>query len=536
MYVRIFVMSKRKHTTLTLKEKLNALKRIDNGENVSKLATELGVGKATICDWKKNRMKLEQSCAMSSGKTLEIRQTLKESQYDKVDEALFLWFTQERERGTPLSGALVQEKAIYLNKLMNGDDSFSASTGWLDRFKKRHGIRQLTITGETLSSDCDAAKEYLGEFEKIIREGKYSPQQIYNADETGLNFRALPTKSLASKAEGHAPGFKMCKDRVTLLACSNAAGNHKLPLMVIGKSARPRAFKNCNMKSLPVYYRNQKKAWMDGKLFKEWFHGQFVPSVRRFSEENHLSPRAILLIDNAPSHPSTEDLCDGEIVAKFLPPNVTPLLQPMDQGVLQTLKLIYRKQFLRMLIQDDSIPLVEKIKKTNVKDVVYWAAEAWQNISENTLRKSWRKLWTSLEFQDNQPVVGNEEENLLQMIRTIPGCEEDSEGDVAEWMAADGACVENLTDADLVAAVTQDQEDVDCCDASDNEPESDNGELVPHSDAAGALDLALRYLEQQPTATPADLMFMRRWRNYASYNRLSSLRQKTMTEFLSSKK
>ncbi|GFY06563.1 tigger transposable element-derived protein 2 [Trichonephila clavipes] len=91
-------------------------------------------------------------------------------------------------------------------------------------------------------------------------EGNYSPQQIYNADETGLNFRALPKKSLASQDEKSAPGYKMSKDRVTLRTCSNAFGNHKFPLMVIGKSAKPRAFKNVNMKSLPVYYRSQKKS------------------------------------------------------------------------------------------------------------------------------------------------------------------------------------------------------------------------------------------------------------------------------------
>ncbi|GFW67928.1 jerky protein homolog-like [Trichonephila clavipes] len=138
---------------------------------------------------------------------------------------------------------------------MNGDASFSASIGWLDRWKKRYGVRQLTITGEKLSSDFDAAKEYVTTFANLIAEGNYSPQQIYNADETGLNFRALPKR----QDEKSTPGYKMSKDRVTLMACSNAFGNHNLPLMVIGKSAKPRAFKNVNMKSLPVYYRSQKK-------------------------------------------------------------------------------------------------------------------------------------------------------------------------------------------------------------------------------------------------------------------------------------
>ncbi|KAG8334519.1 hypothetical protein J6590_088173 [Homalodisca vitripennis] len=63
----------------------------------------------------------------------------------------------------------------------------------------------------------------------------------------------------------------------------------------------------------------------------------------------------------------------------------------------------------------------------------------------------------------------------------------------------------------------------------DDENLGDKGELVPHADGAAALNLALRYLEQQATATPADIMFMTRWRNYPSSNRLSSVRQKTIT-------
>lgn len=53
---------------LTLKERLSALKYIDNGKNVSKLATEMNVGTAIIFYWKKKQGKLEQSCATSLGK------------------------------------------------------------------------------------------------------------------------------------------------------------------------------------------------------------------------------------------------------------------------------------------------------------------------------------------------------------------------------------------------------------------------------------------------------------------------------------
>ncbi|GFV73525.1 hypothetical protein TNCV_984591 [Trichonephila clavipes] len=51
---------------------------------------------------------------------------------------------------------------------------------------------------------------------------------------------------------------------------------------------------------------------------------------------------------------------------------------------------------------------------------------------------------------------------------------------------------------------------------SDDETLCDKKDVVPYADDAAALDLALRYLEQQPDTTPADVLFMRRRRNYAS--------------------
>jgi hypothetical protein len=55
---------KRKHSSFSLKDKLELLKKIDKGESATKPAFEFGVGKATIIDWKKNRTKTELVCAL----------------------------------------------------------------------------------------------------------------------------------------------------------------------------------------------------------------------------------------------------------------------------------------------------------------------------------------------------------------------------------------------------------------------------------------------------------------------------------------
>ena len=51
------------------------------------------------------------------------------------------------------------------------------------------------------------------------------------------------------------------------MAAASAAGE-KLPIFVVGKSAKPRCFKN--VKNLPCQYRLQVKSWMNSFLFDEW--------------------------------------------------------------------------------------------------------------------------------------------------------------------------------------------------------------------------------------------------------------------------
>ncbi|GFV82275.1 hypothetical protein TNCV_3219871 [Trichonephila clavipes] len=100
--------SKRKHSTLTLKDKLEVLKRLDKGEGVTKLVTEFNVGKATICDWRKNRRKLEQYCANSSGETLFFLRNIHRVSYTRAfgDEPRNFepWSSDEDDTraGTPL--------------------------------------------------------------------------------------------------------------------------------------------------------------------------------------------------------------------------------------------------------------------------------------------------------------------------------------------------------------------------------------------------------------------------------------------------
>ena len=97
--------------------------------------------------------------------------------------------------------------------------------------------------------------------------------------------------------------------------------------------------------------------------------------MKRYQRNGDSQAKALLLLDNIPSHPDASSLIskDGNIKALFLPPNTTPLLQPMDQGVLEALKRWYRKALLQKLLLEDENgrSIVEFVKQINMKDVVY---------------------------------------------------------------------------------------------------------------------------------------------------------------------
>jgi hypothetical protein len=165
----------------------------------------------------------------------------------------------------------------------------------LSRWKNRHGIRELHVSGNILSDDNVASDDFKTKFEKFISDEDLMPCQIFDANETGLNYKMFPKKTLASKLDSVAKGHKVKKERVTLRPCSNASGDLKFPLLVIGKSAKPRAFKNVNMSALPAQYTSQKSAWMNGNIFKNWFFKTFMPTTKTFLKQKKTSRKSCIV-------------------------------------------------------------------------------------------------------------------------------------------------------------------------------------------------------------------------------------------------
>ena len=84
------MLSKHKHNSCSLEDKLEVIEGLDKHESGTKLL-QFGVGKATISDWKKNHATIEQFCAKTSADTVETQQNCNVLAFGKIGEALYLW-------------------------------------------------------------------------------------------------------------------------------------------------------------------------------------------------------------------------------------------------------------------------------------------------------------------------------------------------------------------------------------------------------------------------------------------------------------
>ncbi|GBL76186.1 Jerky [Araneus ventricosus] len=186
----------------------------------------------------------------------------------------------KRNEEVPISGIRIQPKALRFNSKFGGSKEFQASSCWLEKFKNRHGIRQLSIVGEKLSSDIEAGNIFIAELQGFIVKEKLTAEQIYNCDETGLYWRILSTKTLAAENEAVAQGRKKMKDRVTILGCANASGSHRVKLTLVRKSCG-----NCE--------EDEVSSWLDCDAddagFRLMCDDEIIAQVRKSNSDEHNS-------------------------------------------------------------------------------------------------------------------------------------------------------------------------------------------------------------------------------------------------------
>jgi hypothetical protein len=108
----------------------------------------------------------------------------------------------------PIGRDLFTEKAEYFAKELGVSD-FVPSNGWFSRFKLRYGLAYKRVCGEGKDADLSQIGEWQERLQNILAE--FSPNNIFNADETALYYKCTPDYTYTTKGEA-AVGGKQPKE------------------------------------------------------------------------------------------------------------------------------------------------------------------------------------------------------------------------------------------------------------------------------------------------------------------------------------
>nr|XP_054933900.1 tigger transposable element-derived protein 4-like [Dermacentor andersoni] len=230
------------------------------------------------------------------------------------------------------------------------------------------------MCGESGAVNSAVIEQYRNEkLQSLLQQ--FSADNVFNCGETGLFLKMLLERTLAFAGDP-CHGGKHSKERLTVFVGSNMSGSEKLPLLVIRKSKNLRCFKGGGA-TLAVLYGANGKAWVTQ---------QFESYVRRLDRKFELqNRRVVLFIDNCAAHGHIKNL--KAVQLEFMPPNTTAVLQPMDQGVVRNLKLLYRSRVLNRMVL-----CAENGKGYNVdlRSAVGMLADAWKAMRQDTIRNCFR--------------------------------------------------------------------------------------------------------------------------------------------------
>jgi hypothetical protein len=207
----------------------------------------------------------------------------------------------------------------------------------------------------------------------------------------------------------------------------------------------------------------------------DWFVNYFAPEVCAHCKSKGLGDdcKITLTLDNCPAHPGASLLVSGSVRVVYLPPNCTSIIQPMDQGILRSLKYYYRQQLMqKLIVAYDRGQGVDGFKKEfNIKNAIWNLTKAWTDVTAATLKDAWHNLWPARMFKecDESPpdfldfIVTDKKRLVSEIMEFAKGSTNNAftkglaEEDIENWMGIDieAPVVNQLTDREIVEMVLE---------------------------------------------------------------------------------
>lgn len=297
------------------------------------------------------------------------KRKFKHTPYEEVNKLCWTWFNKSRSMNIPLSGPIIQETARKFAAELQLP-SFKGSNGWLDSFTKAHNINLKVISGDETSRESDAGITFLNNLRNICKD--YNQRDIFNVDEMSLCWRAQPERTWL-ETQKHTKADKVVREKIVVMLAVSGEGE-KLKPLVLGRICKPQCVKYIDLEKFGVSYKSNKTTWMTSNIFREWLQS----TNDTFFKENR---KVLFFLHSTPSHPF---IALSNITLCFLP-NSPSFLQPLDHGIIRTLKANYRKSLMKHLIVSLDMRTNSRV---SLFDMLMWLKKAWEDVSTTTIQNS----------------------------------------------------------------------------------------------------------------------------------------------------
>ena len=211
-----------------------------------------------------------------------------------------------------------------------------------------------------------------------------SPSDIYKSDKTALFYKSLPHRTYCHVDDKPAGSIRR-KDRLTLIITNTDGSDHR-KLSVIGKAKNPHCLQKkykMTVNEMAVDWYASKNAWMTGDI-----HHRIMT---KFNSQMRKAGRHVLYVcNNASSHQVREY---SHIKFLMLPPNATSIVQPLDQGIIRSVKRRYKKKLVeRYLVSVENNKDANTIlKQLDIEAATNMVHNAWKETGSTIIQNCFHK-------------------------------------------------------------------------------------------------------------------------------------------------
>ncbi|GBN65985.1 Tigger transposable element-derived protein 4 [Araneus ventricosus] len=178
---------------------MDVMKKFKENPCTSKkaLAEHFNAPELTLRGILKNREAIivaHQECGIQS----KIRRRIQGKKFEEYEKVLVKWFKEAHASNLPVNIELLRDKAVQLSKSFEMVN-FSASHGWVEKFKNRHSLATHALSRESASVNEGTVEQWKEDLATLVN--GYEPKNIYNCDKTGLFYKLMPDRTLTFKGE-----------------------------------------------------------------------------------------------------------------------------------------------------------------------------------------------------------------------------------------------------------------------------------------------------------------------------------------------